>query len=338
MNAKRNKNNIKIIVCLVSAAMLLVLGAILLMNLTKDNTRPVENSAQVAAYNTTTGNKEATKATGDSDLREVETSEAMRNSLKENGTAENTRNDESTVKEEKAAESSVKDQRKVSEPVSGSVTKNDEKPLEGLVIGIDPGHQSKGNNTLEKIAPDSEEMKAKVTSGTRGKYTGVPEYKLNLEVGLLLKAELQDLGAKTVMTRETDNIDISNVQRAQLTNENNCHMVIRIHANGSESAESNGYSILVPGEKYSKDIAGKSRSFAEVLDSALRDNIDIRREGIITRNDLTGFNWSETPVVLLEMGYMTNKHDDETMQTEKFKKGVVKAISHALQVYFKGKK
>jgi len=36
------------------------------------------------------------------------------------------------------------------------------------IVCIDPGHQTKGNNELEPIAPNSTKKKAKVTTVTRG--------------------------------------------------------------------------------------------------------------------------------------------------------------------------
>ena len=35
--------------------------------------------------------------------------------------------------------------------------------------------------------------------------------------------------------------------------------------------------------------------------------------GIFERDDLTGFNWSKVPVVLVEMGFMSNYNEDEMM-------------------------
>ena len=49
-------------------------------------------------------------------------------------------------------------------------------------IGIDPGHQAHGNSAQEAVAPGSSETKAKVSSGTYGRFTGVPEYEVNLDV------------------------------------------------------------------------------------------------------------------------------------------------------------
>ena len=208
-------------------------------------------------------------------------------------------------------------------------------PLKGIIIGIDPGHQSKQNLSLEQNYPNSKVMKAKVSSGTSGVFTKIPEYKLNLEVGLLLKKKLEVQGATVVMTRNKNDVNISNIERAKITNKANCNMVIRLHANGSEKSTVRGYSILIPGTLHTKSIVPQSKKFAETLDQHLKKNISIESDGIISRNDLTGFNWSTTPVVLLEMGYMSNKQDDKIMSTKEFKTSVVEAISESLIEYYK---
>lgn len=207
--------------------------------------------------------------------------------------------------------------------------------LKGRVICIDPGHQKKGNNSQEPVAPGSSQTKAKVSSGTRGVATQKYEYELNLEVALKLKDALLKEGAIVYMVREIHDVDISNVERAQLANEVKADISFRIHADGSGDANTNGFSILIPGTNYvQEDIAHKSKSIAEYLEKTISEGIENRSRGIITRNDLTGFNWSEVPAVLLEMGFMTNPEEDKRMSTEAFKDDLVKAIVEGMKLYF----
>ena len=106
--------------------------------------------------------------------------------------------------------------------------------LAGIKIGIDPGHQAHANREQEPIAPNSKKTKDKVASGTQGVKTRVPEYQVNLDVSLKLRDALEALGCEVYMTRETNDVDISNLERAQMMNELGVDLVLRIHCNGSE--------------------------------------------------------------------------------------------------------
>ena len=77
------------------------------------------------------------------------------------------------------------------------------------------------------MAPGSKETKQKVAGGCRGVKSGVYEYEVNLNVGLLLRDLLQEAGATVVMTHEVLDVNISNSQRAQMFNEAKVDLGIR---------------------------------------------------------------------------------------------------------------
>ncbi len=108
-----------------------------------------------------------------------------------------------------------------------------EPALSGRVIGIDPGHQEHPNYDKELISPTGTATKAKVSSGTYGRFTTISEYVINLQVGLKLKEQLELLGATVIMSRETNSVDISNAERAIMMNDTPVDCWIRIHANGN---------------------------------------------------------------------------------------------------------
>ena len=60
--------------------------------------------------------------------------------------------------------------------------KNKDKTGKSHTVVIDPGHQEAAMNDLEPIGPGASQSKPMLASGTTGAVTGVPEYKLTLDV------------------------------------------------------------------------------------------------------------------------------------------------------------
>lgn len=192
--------------------------------------------------------------------------------------------------------------------------------LSGVRIGIDPGHQQHQNAEKELVAPGSSETKAKVASGTAGVKTGVPEYQVNLDVSLQLRDALEALGCEVVMARETNDVNISNVERAQMMNEAKCDLVLRIHCNGSSNAKANGIGLYVT---KSGDIAEASYAAAEALLPAMTEATGARPDGIFCRDTYSGLNWSEVPSILVELGFMSNPEEDVKLNDPEYQQLLV---------------
>ena len=206
---------------------------------------------------------------------------------------------------------------------------------EKYLICIDPGHQSKGDWKSEPIGPGSPYQKSRVSSGTVGISTKKPEYILNLEASETLKHILISKGFEVIMTRESHDVNISNVERAIFANNKNADMVIRIHADGSDDTSITGASILIPSEKskYTSSIFKPSYDCANLIKSKM-DRGGFKVNGIFERDDLTGFNWSKVPVVLIEMGFMSNYNEDEMMSNKNYQRKMMQSIAQGVDEYF----
>lgn len=207
-----------------------------------------------------------------------------------------------------------------------------------FLICIDPGHQEKGDPNLEPVAPGSYQKKARVSSGATGVSTKKPEYILNLEASLVLKHILEEKGYTVIMTRETHDVNISNSERAIYANEQNADMVIRIHADSLDNSSKTGASILIPeeGGKYTAPIFEESNDCAGFIKTNMQ-NAGIGLNGIFQRGDLTGFNWSKVPVVLIEMGFMSNYNEDQMMSNPDYQKKLMQSVADGVEEYFKTK-
>ena len=204
------------------------------------------------------------------------------------------------------------------------------------VILIDPGHQGRGDSSTEPVGPGSSTTKAKVASGTQGTTTGVPEYQLTLDIGLALRDELQSRGYTVYMTRETNDVNISNKERAEMAGNVGADISIRLHADGSESSSANGASILCPSSSnpYISNLSEESRKLSQCVIDAYCDATGIKNNGLSYRDDMTGFNWSTVTCTLLEMGFMSNPSDDTNMQDSAFQVDMVQGIANGIDAYF----
>ena len=210
----------------------------------------------------------------------------------------------------------------------------------GFLVVIDAGHQQQGNSGQEPIGPGASSTKAKVSSGTAGVSTGVPEYQLNLDITLQLRDELIARGYDVILCRETNDVDISNSERAAVANENEADAFIRIHANGSGSSSAHGSMTIcmTPGNPFNGDLYEESRHLSDCVLDAYVAETGISKEYVWETDTMSGINWSQVPVTILEMGYMSNPSEDEKMQDPDFQKVMVTGIANGIDDYFEVRK
>ena len=202
------------------------------------------------------------------------------------------------------------------------------------VIVIDPGHQGKGNNAKEAIGPGSSTKKAKVATGATGVSSGKPESQITLEIGLKLKQELESRGYTVIMTRTSQNVNISNQQRAKIGNQGDA--VIHLHCDSIDSSSVRGAHTIAPSKNnpYCPSIYNLSSSLARNVINQYCQATGIKNRGVDYRNDLTGINWSEVPSIYLEMGFISNSKEDQLLTDSSFQNKCAIGIANGIDAYF----
>jgi N-acetylmuramoyl-L-alanine amidase len=185
-------------------------------------------------------------------------------------------------------------------------------------VVVDPGHDLRANPETEPIGPGSSTRKIKDGGGTHGIATGLREADLNLRVGLRLRRLLERAGIRVVMTRtRTVGTSVGNVARARIANRAGAALFLRIHADGSTNPGARGTHTLYPALRrgWTDDIYSQSKRAAGLAQAELRAALGFPDRGLQERSDFTGFNWADVPVILVEMGFMTNPTEDRLLAT-----------------------
>lgn len=229
------------------------------------------------------------------------------------------------IKNNDLKDDKIKDKKLKDEDLEDKINSNNK------IIVIDPGHANHSNLEKEKQAPDSNVMKIKDGGGAEGINTKTPEYEVNMKVANKLKYILESKGYKVIMTKTDNSVSLGNIERAEVGNNNNATLVLRIHADSAENSSANGASMLIPAPVgYAKNIADISKSYGQIILNSMTAKVGMVNRGLSQRNDMTGFNWSKVPVVLVEMGFMSNPKEDKLLASDNYQSKLADGLADGI--------
>lgn len=202
------------------------------------------------------------------------------------------------------------------------------------LVCLDPGHgtpPSVGRQT-EAIGPGSAVRKIKDGGGAPG------EAPVALAIALRTRTLLQRDGYRVAMTRTGPTYAAGNIARARFCNARHAALMIRIHADGSTDSSQHGVKTLVPALRrgWTDDVYAQSLRAGRRVQTALVRSTRARDEGILFRSDLTGFNWANVPVILVESGFMTNPTEGRLLRTAAYQLKIAHGLTDGAEAFLRG--
>ncbi len=203
--------------------------------------------------------------------------------------------------------------------------------LAGRTVFLDPGHQGTNHSeNLSKQVPDGRGgTKDCQTTGATSK-NGVPEHTINWEVTNLVKASIEDLGGKVVLSRADDSgwggcVD----DRAKAANASGADLAVSIHADSTPTAvaeDKHGFHLIVPTLPIpDKDVqaaqAEKGLKASTIMrDAFVKSGFDesnyAGKDGIQARSDIAGPALTKVPLVFVELGNTANTKDAALLESD----------------------
>ena len=71
-------------------------------------------------------------------------------------------------------------------------------------------------------------------------------------------------------------------------------------------------------------------AYAQIILQAVTQQTGADSRGLTPRSDLTGFNWSEVPCILLEMGFLSNAQENEQLKQQEYRQNIAVGIANGV--------
>jgi N-acetylmuramoyl-L-alanine amidase len=203
------------------------------------------------------------------------------------------------------------------------------------LVCIDPGHGTDPRvaGQREPIGPGSRTLKIKDGGGAPG------EAPVALAIARRTRAALLARGYRVAMTRNAPGYRGGNIARAQYCNARGAALMLRIHADGSSNSSAHGARTFFPAlhRGWTDDVYASSRRAASLVQRSLVRATGAHDLDVQQRGDLTGFNWADVPVVLVETGYLTNPREGRLLRSDAYQRRVASGLAAGADAFLRSR-
>lgn len=211
----------------------------------------------------------------------------------------------------------------------------------GMTVFLDPGHSGANDASLTRPVPNGRGgTKACQTTGTAAG-DGYPEHTFTWDVVTRIRDALDQMGVRTVLSRENDNsVGPCVDQRAAAANALRPDAIVSIHADGGP-ASGRGFHVNYSDPPLNDAQAGPAVRLATTMRDALAaaglpESDYLGSNGLYGRADLAGLNLAQYPAILVELGNMKNGADAAQLESPDGRARYAAAVTQGAVNYLSG--
>jgi len=154
---------------------------------------------------------------------------------------------------------------------------------------------------------------------------GAIEKELTLKTAKLLEKKLEKSGAQVVMTRSSDKY-VPLYGRTNTAAENTADIFISLHYDSIDDASASGHTTYY--------FHSYEKRLADTLHSHLSKSLKLKDRGTQFGNYYV-IRENTQPAILLELGYLSNKDEEEVIKSKKYHEKVTDSIVKGLEDFYK---
>jgi N-acetylmuramoyl-L-alanine amidase len=214
--------------------------------------------------------------------------------------------------------------------------------LAGMAVFLDPGHNGVYDSSITRQVPNGRGGAKQCNTMGTATNDGYSEHAFNWDVALRIRDALNQMGARTQLSRDDDNsVGPCVDQRSALANAMHPDAIVSIHADGGP-ATGRGFHVNYSSPPLNDVQGGPAVQLAHtmrdsLLASGLQPSTYIGSDGLYGRADLAGLNLAQYPAVLVELGNMKNGDDGAGMQSADGRAKYAAAVIDGIVAYLSGK-
>ena len=181
----------------------------------------------------------------------------------------------------------------------------------------------------EQVASKIKNKVVVIDAGHGGLDTGalrgsVLEKDITLDIALKVREILQERGMKKVVMTRTGDTTLSLADRVDIANSKKANIYVSIHVNASVKSEIKG----IETHYYTE----KGYDVAQVIHKELMDTVNAEDRGLF-KSKFYVINHTEAPAVLLELGFISNEQERNSLTSNKRQTNSAQAIADGIINY-----